>query len=527
MLAPGTGELLRSAVLPSSLLDIGEASDQRVVPLLLDGQSGTFSPETGDYISGREVPRGSFGRLTTGTSTPVAIAGRDNSFHWATPGQGAGVTTWHYPLQYAFDVQVPPKKHIAAVAFSDGKVRLWRTGEQEPYGTFGLPDRGAIIAVTAIAFSPDSGSLAIGYLDSSIEIWDVATPKRMGTYVGHSGAITAIVFMKDGQNFATASHDRTLKFWERSHPFQEYQTATMPVGPLEPDAAADGRTCAALYTHGPLKGFIIVSNFFSSEPGIRVPAEHARWKFLSPGGSNLVVGFPAGKLVTWRRSGDHFTVSATAKPHSGGIEKLIPSADATYVGSLGTDRTFCMLETAGLREMGRTSIESGPLPTTITLFADTMNFLAAFREKEPQLYDLRQSRLAQRFPEIAGRRVEDAVMAKNGELLIIGLDTGEIRLYQKFDTGPSREYRRFAGLTTWPIPITSLAVSHSGTRLAAGLDCGVVRLWDLRTFREIASLQGTPLPLAWVYFSGSPEELVGVTAATLQIWESDAGEPNF
>src|SRR5205814_954303 len=62
-------------------------------------------------------------------------------------------------------------------------------------------------------FSPDGKTLAVGYFDNSIRLFDVATWKVKAVGVGHTGAVNSIAFTSDGKRFASAGLDNTVKVW--------------------------------------------------------------------------------------------------------------------------------------------------------------------------------------------------------------------------------------------------------------------------------------------------------------------------
>ena len=83
--------------------------------------------------------------------------------------------------------------------------------------------------VRAIAFRGDSKCCAIGYLDGTIECWQLAAGQRVQTLSNHAGGVTSVAFSPNGQWFA-ANIGRTVHLWDA-------QTFT-PLRTLE--TAADG-----------------------------------------------------------------------------------------------------------------------------------------------------------------------------------------------------------------------------------------------------------------------------------------------
>lgn len=61
--------------------------------------------------------------------------------------------------------------------------------------------------VTAIAFSPDSKTLAAGKSDSTITLWDVMSEKAIANLEGQKGFSFSLVFSPDGKMLASGSAD--------------------------------------------------------------------------------------------------------------------------------------------------------------------------------------------------------------------------------------------------------------------------------------------------------------------------------
>jgi ferric-dicitrate binding protein FerR (iron transport regulator) len=78
--------------------------------------------------------------------------------------------------------------------------------------------RGLIAEVSGQAFSaalaPDGTTLAIGCLDGSIKLWDVATGTIRMTLPGSKRPARILAFAPVGSLLASAYDDRTLKFWD-------------------------------------------------------------------------------------------------------------------------------------------------------------------------------------------------------------------------------------------------------------------------------------------------------------------------
>src|SRR5436309_534357 len=68
--------------------------------------------------------------------------------------------------------------------------------------------------VECVAFSPDGKTLAAGFRDEVVRIWDVATRKEGPTLKGHAETVSSVAFSPDGKLLATGSWERTVKLWD-------------------------------------------------------------------------------------------------------------------------------------------------------------------------------------------------------------------------------------------------------------------------------------------------------------------------
>ncbi|WP_373534009.1 protein kinase [Microcoleus sp.] len=69
-------------------------------------------------------------------------------------------------------------------------------------------------AVLSVAFSPDGKVLASGSYDKTIELWEVATGRKITSLTGHSNYVLSVAFSPDGRVLASGSFDKTIKLWE-------------------------------------------------------------------------------------------------------------------------------------------------------------------------------------------------------------------------------------------------------------------------------------------------------------------------
>lgn len=147
----------------------------------------------------------------------------------ASTGADGDVLLWHRPPTVLTDFTNPltavtysPDGRLLAVASTDdGLIRLWDVRG---------PDRPRRIArtlvhedaVLAVAFAPDSQTLATGSKDGTVRLWDVSAPERpvpLGEPpTAHEGGTLAVAFTPDGRTLATGGDDGTARLWDVRRP---------------------------------------------------------------------------------------------------------------------------------------------------------------------------------------------------------------------------------------------------------------------------------------------------------------------
>jgi WD40 repeat protein len=150
----------------------------------------------------------------------AASAGDDPAVQlWdtATGKPGAklqGATDWILAIAFS-----PDGKTLAAGGY-DGQVRTWEvaTGKKlqevsaQPPAPMNAPPRAANV-VSALTFSPDGKTIAVGGSDPQIHLFNTADGKFVRSLAGHTGTVTALTFHPSGTVLASASKDRTVRLW--------------------------------------------------------------------------------------------------------------------------------------------------------------------------------------------------------------------------------------------------------------------------------------------------------------------------
>jgi RNA polymerase sigma factor (sigma-70 family) len=167
--------------------------------------------------------------LETGEAQPYSLAFSPQSKLLAVGGQKED----HSGQVQVWDVPTWKQKHVLkqdtialSVAFSangkilasgDSFVHLWDAEKGERIRSL----KGVHPGTYCVAFSPDCQTIAAGWKDGKVRLWDVQTGALKETLEGHAtlfGQIFSLAFSPDGKMLASASQDGTVCLWPINQP---------------------------------------------------------------------------------------------------------------------------------------------------------------------------------------------------------------------------------------------------------------------------------------------------------------------
>jgi WD40 repeat protein len=172
-----------------------------------------------DAASGKEVRvlRGQAEEVVTVVFSPdgktVAFAARDNLVGLWDVAAGGPVRQLRGHTSWVMSVAFSPDGKRLISGSQDGTVRLWDVAGGQEVG----PRGGHGFAVLALAVAPDGKTVATGSgRDDTIRLWDAAAGKELRAIRSQQDWVSALAFSPDGRRLASGGgrRDRSICLWD-------------------------------------------------------------------------------------------------------------------------------------------------------------------------------------------------------------------------------------------------------------------------------------------------------------------------
>jgi len=508
------------AVLAAWTIPTGQAAPRRTLPVRYaalkaaafsaDGRFVAFWPAERGAVWVWDVARHELLAAVASTLAPVISLGFTPDGRTLAVAGGGRLELWALPEGVRRLALPAVTGEAGALAFSPGGDRL-ATGGPQP-GWVHVWDtvtgralqllRGPAGSLTSLAFSPDGARLAAAGSGGEAGLWEWPSGQQLAVLAGHRGAIPQTLFSPEGRWLITAGVDATIRYWETG-PLDEGPAVAMCADGLPVMAAAPSGRAAVVCRSAPAE---VALWDLAAGQRLRVwPVGLAVTRLaLSPDGKRLAVaGAGPGAGALWAAA-DGRPVAALSPPAGVALTAFAFSPDSLWLAAAGSDGAVRVWNTStgGLR--ATLPGHAGP-PWALAASPDAMRLAVLDPRGAVALWDTQTAQWqAALTPGCRPAALSFAPEARTAPLAV-GCQDGAVEVWEP---AAGRLRATLTGLTE---PVSALAISPDGTRLAAS-GGGQLQVWEIGPGQA-------PLTLV----SGeNPVLVLGISAEGARLWMADS-----
>jgi WD40 repeat protein/serine/threonine protein kinase len=403
-----------------------------------------------------------------------------------------------------------PDSRTLAVAVEDRAIRLWDLTTEKERAS--LP---VTVSICCLIFSADGRSLVMGARDGSVRVWDVMGAKETTVLPGHTAKVVALAFSPDGKRLTSSAEDQTIRVWDLT---TKEERSRLDLGEQGPATlltfSPDGKKLAV---RAASKQNVEVWDIDVLSPQVIFkPVEEATAAVAFSPDSKLLASAGDDHVVkVWELESGSERYAFTGQ--AGRVRCLAFAPDGQRLASASDDGSV-RLWVVGNRP-DRDPVRSWGGKVAALTFAPDGKALAAaadfgvIKVCDPTTLDDLTS--------FDGRPNGATALAytSDSRVLAVSFNDGSIRLW---DAGRQREIGKLTGHRQ---RVWSIAFSPDDLLLASAGDDGTIRLWDLSIRKEQRTLQSNGLPVLCVVFSPDGKTLTSGSAdGAVQVWDVSTGD---
>jgi RNA polymerase sigma factor (sigma-70 family) len=393
----------------------------------------------------------------------LASSGNDNTLRFWDPATGKEKKQSFEPAGLQNLVYLPDGKHLAGLSNGGLTLRDATTGKE--VRAFEKPLRQS----SNLAVSPDGKTLVTSWGGPhTLDLWEVATGKRINRFEGHGHGVTSITFSADGRSLYSAGSitDPPVREWDVTLGKERRAIVDNP----------NGAECVALSPDGTLLA--------ACEYSIRLfnPVTAKEVRALKGHGSVIVsVAFSAdGKTLV---SGSYYDQTIRVWEVATGKQlqlikiqqdrpcaaALAPDGKSLAAGGYN-DGSVRIWDAATGKEVGKLATGQHTVHS-LAYTPDGRSLAVGGMEEAIGLYDVATGKLVRRF-EGHQSWIGQLTFSIDGRTLVSGSGDNTLRLWE---VATGQERGRFSGHTG---AIRSVALSRNGRMAASGSKDTSILIWD-------------------------------------------------
>ncbi len=356
------------------------------------------------------------------------------------------------------------------------------------------PARGILTAqsgvVTALAYGSGARTLAAGYQDGTIRLWDLASHHLIAT--ANTGAVPLALAFTAGGTTLEVADSGAVGSWDLAN---RAHIAMRPLaGPANAESVAvspDGKMIATGGRDGIIRLWDTASQQEIGTP-MSSDASPVDAVAFSPDGTTLATANTDGNVQLWNTATQQVTGPALTGAGSAQVNALAFSPDSAVLATGSQDGTALLWEVATGGQVGATMATG--YPVSALAFGDGGNTLAtAENDGSTELWNVAtQTQTGAALTAPGSASVSALAFSPGASALATGGGNGTIRLWS-----PGTFYQSAAPLDIGSQVLAAAAagrasavLSANGGILATIGSRGTVRLWNVTAQRPL----GVPLP---------------------------------
>ena len=486
----------------------------------LSGHGGTLLSATVDKILGRspvsEDSNHVFALEFSPDGTRLASGSKDKTVRLWDTDTGDELATLRKHTGWTNVLAFSPNGKRLASGSTDKRVHLWDTGTGELITTL----TGHLNSIAALSFSPDGKTLASGSADGAIRFWNTETGDLLPINITeHTEWVKTVSFIKDSSTLASVAFNGVITFWDlRTSQKTDLQVTghrdLLPTLAFSPDGtklASVGAKATIFFESGSgtsLSTWVANPDGLVRLTDVRTGRELATLNEINTGThpSSSMVFSPDGKTVALGSSGK-IHLWNTEIGSGLGISLLDENNDQNNLNNGNDDLAFPPGAMFHLM----------PNISALEFSPDGKKLVSGTMDGRVQMWNTETG--VELTPFFAGPNMDEAVnqdpittlaLSSSGTLLAVGSEE-KIRLF-----GSSQQPR----LKDVPHSTKSLAFSPDDTVLLAGLRNGRIELFDMTTGEKINTLSGHTSTVEVLVFSPDGKTLVSTGQdGTILVWD--------
>ncbi len=359
-------------------------------------------------------------------------------------------------IGYSYHLAISPDGKLLAYSVDPGDISLYDLQKQMVVSVLPVDVTGIMDNVLSLNFSPNGKYLAAGSLNYAVNIWEVASGKKIKT-LDHGGSLIRSIFSPDGATLVTCG-SFSVKLWNTS----------------------DWAIRREIHVLG--------GNDIA----------------FTPDGSELIISSDYEPLSFWDpKNGERIR---TVAGHDGDIIEIAYSPNGEFLASASAGVTLYDAETGNVVRNFAPDFEKEKWVVQNVAFSPDSSLLVRSEQSISYIYRVSDGSIAATLP-----GSDNVKFTPDGKRLVIGN-------YDSFEIWDTTKWKSICRLkdTGW----AQVGVSPDGKLLAVGDQGNAIHIINIESCSEIKTINDQPNWVEAVAFSPDGNTLAAATDGVIRRWDT-------